>query len=91
MDQDYAAYAESEADLLDIAEQLAYDNFSDFDCATDVAEEMGYDIDEMTDEDWDEVNEHIEQGGYYSAEIYSGEDDEYFDDYELMYDARLQD
>lgn len=56
----FRAVAESEIELWDIAEQLAYDNFYSFGHDQDIAEEEGYDPDEMTDEDWDE----------YSGEIY---------------------
>lgn len=52
----FRAVAESEIELWDIAEQLAYDNFYSFGHDQDIAEEEGYDPDEMTDE--------------YSGEIY---------------------
>jgi hypothetical protein len=48
----FRAVAESEIELWDIAEQLAYDNFYSFGHDQDIAEEEGYDPDEMTDEDW---------------------------------------
>lgn len=51
----FRAVAESEIELWDIAEQLAYDNFYSFGHDQDIAEEEGYDPDEMTDEDWDEM------------------------------------
>lgn len=47
----FRAVAESEIELWDIAEQLAYDNFYSFGHDQDIAEEEGYDPDEMTDED----------------------------------------
>lgn len=56
----FRAVAESEIELWDIAEQLAYDNFYSFGHDQDIAEEEGYDPDEMTDEEWNE----------YSGEIY---------------------
>nr|UVX74672.1 MAG: hypothetical protein [Bacteriophage sp.] len=56
----FRAVAESEIELWDIAEQLAYDNFYSFSHDQDIAEEEGHDPDEMTDEDWNE----------YSGEIY---------------------
>lgn len=64
----FRAVAESEIELWDIAEQLAYDNFYSF----------GHDPDEMTDEDWDEMWSRIDETAYYSFSIeewneYSGE------------------
>ena len=47
----FRAVAESEIELWDIAEQLAYDNFYSFGHDQDIAEEEGYDPDEMTGED----------------------------------------
>ena len=41
-------------DLWDLAEQLAYDNFQSYSCENDIAEEEGYDPDEMEESDWDE-------------------------------------
>lgn len=58
MDSTFRAVAESETELWDLAEQLAYDNFQSYGCESDIAEEEGYDPDEMTDE--------------YSGEIYGG-------------------
>lgn len=55
MDNTFRAVAESEMDLWDLAEQLAYDNFQSYGCENDIAEEEGYDPDEMTDEDWDKL------------------------------------
>ena len=67
MDDTFRAVAESEMELWDLAEQLAYDNFQSYSCENDIAEEEGYDPDEMEEcEDDEEWNE-------YSGEIY-GED-----------------
>lgn len=43
MDATFRAVAESEMDLWDLAEQLAYDNFQSYGCESDIAEEEGYD------------------------------------------------
>ena len=51
----FRAVAESEMDLWDLAEQLAYDNFQSYSCENDIAEEEGYDPDEMEESDWDGV------------------------------------
>lgn len=45
MDNTFRAVAESEMDLWDLAEQLAYDNFQSYSCENDIAEEEGYDPD----------------------------------------------
>lgn len=55
MDNTFRAVAESEMDLWDLAEQLAYDNFQSYSCENDIAEEEGYDPDEMEESDWDGV------------------------------------
>ena len=70
----FRAVAESESDLWDLAEQLAYDNFYSYGHDQDIAEEEGYDPDEMTDEDWDET-------AYYSFSIEECEDDEEWNEY----------
>lgn len=43
MDDTFRAVAESEMELWDLAEQLAYDNFQSYSCENDIAEEEGYD------------------------------------------------
>lgn len=53
MDNTFRAEAESELELYEIAEQLAYDNFQSYGCEADIAE--GYDPDEMEDSDWDKL------------------------------------
>lgn len=69
MDQEYAALAEHESDLDDIAEQLAYDNFLDNGCWEDIAEEEGYDPSEMTESDWDDLYSRVDESAYYSHYI----------------------
>lgn len=46
MDNTFRAMAESELDLYDIAQDLAYENFQSYGCEADIAEEEGYDPDE---------------------------------------------
>ncbi|MFR8192006.1 MAG: hypothetical protein ACLU9M_07095 [Lachnospirales bacterium] len=77
----FRAVAESEIELWDIAEQLAYDNFYSFGHDQDIAEEEGYDPDEMTDEDWDEMWSRIDETAYYSFSIEECEDDEEWNEY----------
>lgn len=55
MDDTFRAVAESEMELWDLAEQLAYDNFQSYSCENDIAEEEGYDPDEMEESDWDDI------------------------------------
>ena len=43
MDDTFRAVAESEMELWDLAEQLAYDNFQSYSCENYIAEEEGYD------------------------------------------------
>lgn len=75
----FRAVAESEIELWDIAEQLAYDNFYSFGHDQDIAEEEGYDPDEMTDEDWDELWEKTSECDYYSSYIeeFMGDEEEW--------------
>lgn len=47
----------------------------------DIAEEEGYDPDEMTDEDWDEMWSRIDETAYYSFSIEECEDDEEWNEY----------
>ena len=73
MDDTFRAVAESEMDLWDLAEQLAYDNFQSYGCESDIAEEEGYDPDEM----WSRIDE----TAYYSFSIEECEDDEEWNEY----------
>lgn len=52
MDDTFRAMAENDYELDEIADQLAYENFQFYDCENDIAEEFGYDPDDMEDEDW---------------------------------------
>lgn len=62
MDNTFRAEAESELELDEIADQLAYDNFQSYGCEADIAEEEGYDPDEMEDSDWDKLWETTKSG-----------------------------
>lgn len=61
MDNTFRAEAESELELDEIADQLAYDNFQSYGCEADIAEEEGYDPDEMEDSDWDKLWETVDE------------------------------
>ena len=75
----FRAVAESEIELWDIAEQLAYDNFYSFGHDQDIAEEEGYDPDEMEDSDWDKLWETVDESQYYNFTIeeFEGDDEEW--------------
>lgn len=77
----FRAVAESESDLWDLAEQLAYDNFYSYGHDQDIAEEEGYDPDEMEESDWDELWSRVDENAYYSSSIEECEDDEEWNEY----------
>lgn len=81
MDDTFRAVAESEMGLWDLAEQLAYDNFQSYSCENDIAEEEGYDPDEMEESDWDELWSRVDESTYYSFSIEECEDDEEWNEY----------
>ena len=65
----YRAEAESREDLYEIAEQLALENFLACRFEETIAEEHGYDPDKMTDDDWNELWDTIDESEYYSWTI----------------------
>ena len=71
--------AENECDLYDIAEQLAYENFQSYGCEDYIAEEEGYNPDEMEDSDWNELYETVDESQYYDFDIekFEGDDKEW--------------
>lgn len=79
MDDTIRAIAESEDDLHDIAQELAYDNFESYDLWEEVAKEEGYNPDEMSEADWDRLYEEIDESNYYGYEIekFTGDDEEW--------------
>lgn len=79
MDQTYRAEAEKAEDLDEIVDTLAYENFSSYSCERDIAEEYGFDSDNMTDEDWDSLWSQVDESEYYwgSAEEFKGDDEEW--------------
>ena len=68
-DETYRAEAESREDLYEIAEQLALENFLACGFEETIAEERGYDPDKMTDDDWNELWDTIDESEYYSWTI----------------------
>lgn len=79
MDNTFRAIAENECDLYDIAEQLAYENFQSYGCEDYIAEEEGYNPDEMEDSDWNELYETVDESQYYDFDIekFEGDDKEW--------------
>lgn len=75
MDNTFRATAENECDLYEIAEQLAYENFQSYECDDYIAEEEGYNLDEMEDSDWDKLWETVDESQYYNFTIEEFEDD----------------
>lgn len=71
MNQDYAAYAEKESDLWELAAELAEDNYESYNLDNDVAESNGYNPEEMTDGDWDRLWEDVDRNDYF--DYYIGE------------------
>ena len=50
-------------------------------CENDIAEEEGYDPDEMEESDWDELWSRVDESTYYSFSIEECEDDEEWNEY----------
>lgn len=67
--EDYSALAESEIELEDLAQDLAYSLFTEEDGWQLVAEEQGYDPDTMTEEEWDDLYKNTDEPSYYGYEI----------------------
>lgn len=86
MDQEYAAIAEDKGKLENKAEELAYDNFSSFDCIYDVADEL-FPNEEEFSEDQLEAAEAI-SGEYYGYAIdeFDEDSDGPWELYELIYE-----
>ena len=79
MNSTFRAMAENESDLYDIAQNLAYENFQSYGCENDIAEEEGYDPDEMEESDWDELWETVDESQYYDFNIeeFRGDEEEW--------------
>ena len=75
----YRAEAESKEDLYEIAEQLALENLRACGFEEPIAEEHNYDPDMMTDRDWDELWDIVDESEYYSwtIEEFKGTDEEW--------------
>lgn len=89
MDDTFRATANNEEELWDIAERLAYDNFESYDLWEEIAKEEGYEPEEMSEEDWDNLYETVDETNYYgfSIEEFDGDDDEWNDYGKEIYSA----
>ena len=90
MDQEYVAIANSETELLDLCDQLAYDNFESFDCFKDILEELFPDVEDGEYSD-DQTAQAIEvESEYFGGSVQEWDetrDEEEWSWYELVYDA----
>lgn len=73
MDDTFRAMAENDYELDEIADQLAYENFQSYGCENDIAEEFGYDSDDMEDELWEQTSDYY----HYTIEEFVGDDEEW--------------
>lgn len=69
MDDTFRAVAEDETQLWDLAEELAYQNFQSYGLDEEIAEDQGYNPDEMSEEDWDKMWDEVDESAYYSHSI----------------------
>lgn len=72
---DYAAEAENEFYLDDIAEELAYNTFLKYGCEEDMIEDAGFDPDTITDEELESIDE--ADYYWYDIEEFEGTDEEW--------------
>lgn len=79
MDYTYPAVANNEEELWDIAQQLAYDNFESYNLWEEIAKEEGYEPEEMSEAEWDNLYETVDETNYYgfSIEEFDGDDEEW--------------
>lgn len=75
----FRAIAENEFNLEDLANQLAYNNFISYGFDNEIAIDNGYDPSEMTESDWDELWDFVDESEYYyySIELFSGTNEEW--------------
>ena len=82
MDDIYRAVAEKEEDLWDLADQLAYENFMSYGGTEDILEDLGYDSEDLSEEEIEDILADIDESEYYGASIEECEDDEEWNSYE---------
>lgn len=81
-DNTFRVLAEKEEDILDLAYDLAYDNFMAYADYDDILEDLGYDPEEISDEERDEILSDIDEGEYWNHIIEECEDDEEWNSYD---------
>jgi hypothetical protein len=81
MDDTFRAVAEKEEDLWDLADQLAYENFMSYGGTEDILEDLGYNTEDLSEEEIDAILEDIDESAYYHASIEECEDDEEWNSY----------
>lgn len=69
MGDTFRAVAEDETQLWDLAEELAYQNFQSYGLDEEIAEDQGYNPDEMSEEDWDKMWDEVDESAYYNHSI----------------------
>lgn len=95
-DNAFAAIAEEESELWQIADELAYENFNSFDGWDSVADEMFPDteIGDLTDEEREQIDG--QECNYYSSSIEEVDENdeeqlEEFNSLDLIYDKNKED
>lgn len=79
MENIYKIEAESETELEELADQIAIDNWESYSCLDLVAEELDYDTDNLSAEDWDKVWDEANQNPswHYTIEEFTGTEEEW--------------
>lgn len=77
----FRAVAEKEEDLWELADQLAYENFISHGGTSDILEDLGYNIEELSEEEIGDILEKIDESDYYYASVEECEDDEEWNSY----------
>lgn len=81
MDNTFRAVAEKEEDLWELADQMAYDNFMSYGGFEDILEDLGYDTEDLSSEEMEDILADIDESAYYGATIEECEDDEEWNSY----------
>ena len=69
--------AESELELEDLAEELAFNNYSSFFDTQELLEDLGYDIDDLSEEEIESILDNINEAEYYDWRIAECDDEEW--------------
>lgn len=80
-DDTFRAIAESEIDLWDKAAELAYENLYSYHDSADLAREEGWNPDKMTEEDWNEFYDSVDEYYYINWSVEECENDEEWNQY----------